>query len=66
MLDSIGMPYAEAWRMLRPIAARLGCPRPSYPTVRRLLIAERRKKIERKETVERIYGDMFREAVPRL
>ena len=37
VLDAFGMPYAEAWRLLRPVAARLGIPRPSYSTVRRRL-----------------------------
>ena len=44
VLDAFGMPYAEAWRLLRPVAARLGIPRPSYSTVRRIVIAERKQK----------------------
>ena len=39
VLDALGMPYAEAWRLLRPVAARLGIPRPSYSSVRRIVIA---------------------------
>lgn len=64
VLDAIGMPYAEAWRMLRPVAARVGLPRPSYFTVRRVVIAERRRKHERAEALDRILADLLRGMPP--
>lgn len=66
VLDATGMPYAEAWRMLRPVAARLGVPRPSYSTVRRFLVAERRRKRERLDELDRVLADVFRGLGPVL
>ena len=65
-LDADGLPYAEAWRMLRPVAARLGIPRPSYPTVRRFLIEERRRKARRTEPLERAVTDALKGLAPRF
>lgn len=65
-LDADGLPYAELWRRLTPIAARIGAPRPSYWMVRRLALAERRRARERAEYVERIVVDLMRGVVPRL
>ena len=59
VLDAFGMPYAEAWRLLRPVAGRLGVPRPSYSTVRRILIAERARKRRRAEDLDRLLADLF-------
>ena len=59
ILDAFGMPYAEAWRLLRPVAARLGIPRPSYSTVRRTVIAERRRKNENVELLDVLLADLF-------
>ena len=59
VLDAFGMPYAEAWRLLRPVAARLGIPRPSYSSVRRIVIAERRRKQENAELLDLLLADLF-------
>lgn len=59
VLDAFGMPYAEAWRLLRPVAARLDVPRPSYSTVRRVVIAERRRKQENIELLDVLLADLF-------
>ena len=59
VLDAFDMPYAEAWRLLRPVAARLGVPRPSYSSVRRIVIAERRRKRRRADDLDRLLADLF-------
>jgi hypothetical protein len=59
VLDAFGMPYAEAWRLLRPVAARLEIPRPSYFTVRRVLIAERERKRRNADVLDQILGDLL-------
>jgi hypothetical protein len=64
VLDAIGLPYAEMWRTLRPIAARLDCPRPSYWKVRRVLIEERRRKLERAAVASELVGDMITGKLP--
>jgi hypothetical protein len=66
ILDAFGMPYAEALRMLVPVAVRLGIPRPSYFTVRRILIAERARKRRHADDLDRLLGDLFAGRVPRL
>jgi hypothetical protein len=63
-LDVVGLPCAEAWRLLRPVAARLDTPRPSYSSVRRILIAERERKRRNKEDWDRFLGDMLAGRVP--
>jgi hypothetical protein len=60
VLDAFGMPYAEAWRLLRPVAARLGIPRPSYSSVRRIVIVERKRKRENAELLDVLLADLFR------
>jgi hypothetical protein len=60
------MPYAEALRMLRPVAERIGVPRPSYSSVRRIVIAERRRKEERAEYVGTLFTEMVRGLPPHL
>jgi hypothetical protein len=64
VLDAFGMPYAEAWRLLRPVSARLGVPRPSYSSVRRILIAERARKQENADLLDVLLADLFRGRFP--
>jgi len=52
VLDGEGLPFAELWRLLRPVASRLGEPRPSYSEVRRLAIAIRPVKRRRKKELD--------------
>lgn len=59
VLDAFGMPYAEAWRLLRPVSARLGVPRPSYSSVRRIVIAERSRKKENADLLDVLLADLF-------
>jgi hypothetical protein len=59
VLDAFGMPYAEAWRLLRPVATRLGIPRPSYSSVRRIVIAERERKRRNSDELDRLLADLF-------
>ena len=59
VLDAFGMPYAEAWRLLRPVSARLGVPRPSYSSVRRIVIAERSRKRENADLLDVLLADLF-------
>jgi hypothetical protein len=59
VLDAIGLPYAEAWRMLQPTAARLGVPRPSYSSVRRIVIAERARKQRNADDLDRLIADLL-------
>ena len=65
VLDSDGLPYAEALRQLVPVARRLGIPRPSYSSVRRFLVDERRRKAVRTERLERVLVDLSRGMAPR-
>ena len=64
ILDAVGMPYAEAWRLLRPVAARLGIPRPSYSSVRRIVIAERERKRRRADELDQLLSDLFTGRAP--
>jgi hypothetical protein len=64
LLDEFDLAYAEAWRLLRPVAARLGIPRPSYSTVRRICIAERERKRRNKDELDRFIGDVLAGKVP--
>lgn len=66
ILDALGMAYAESQRMLVPVAIRLGIPRPSYYTVRRILIAERARKRRNADDLDRLLSDLFAGRVPRL
>jgi hypothetical protein len=59
ILDAFGMPYAEAWRLLTPVAVRLGIPRPSYSAVRRILISERARKRRNADDLDRLLADLF-------
>jgi hypothetical protein len=59
MLAPVDLGYAEAWRLLRPVSARIGVPRPSYWRVRRFLIEERRRVRLRRERRDRILADLM-------
>jgi hypothetical protein len=59
ILDAGGLPYAEAWRLLRPVAARLGIPRPSYSSVRRIVLAERERKRRNADELDRLLADLL-------
>jgi hypothetical protein len=48
-LDEDDMPVAATWRLVSEIAANAGLPRPSYPHIRRLVLAERRRRRARAE-----------------
>ena len=48
---------AVTWRLVGETAAKVGLPRPSYPHVRRLVAAERRRRAARRE-----FRDVLREA----
>lgn len=52
--------------MLRPVAGRLGIPRPSYSTVRRICIAERARKQARKDELDWLLGDLLAGRVPHV
>jgi hypothetical protein len=65
-LDSPGLSYAEAWRLLLPVAERLAQPRPSYFTVRRTLIAERRRRSRRKAAYDRVLTAVVTGRTPSL
>ena len=51
-LDEDGAPTAATWRLVGQTAMRAGLPRPSYPHVRRLVAAERRRRSARNELRE--------------
>jgi len=65
VLASVDVSYAEAWRLLRPVAARLDRPRPSYSRVRRALEHERRQRARSQANVERVISDLLAGLVPR-
>ena len=64
--DHRGLSYAEAWRLLLPVAERLGRPRPSYFTVRRTLIVERHRRAWRKAAFDSVLGAVVAGRVPSL
>lgn len=66
MLEAVDLPYAELWRALRPVSARLGIPRPGYWMVRKILIEERRRKLERLERLGDFAEDLAKGVFPRL
>jgi hypothetical protein len=58
---------AEAWRRLSPLARRLGVRRPSYQTVRRLLVLERelrQLRRARRRVNETLLADLLAGKVP--
>lgn len=48
-LDEDDVPAAATWRLVGETAAKVGLPRPSYPHVRRLVAAERRRRAAQQE-----------------
>lgn len=60
-LDRDDQPIAETWRLVSESAATLGLPRPSYPNVRRLVLAERLRRRLRREL-----QDVLKEAASAL
>ncbi len=60
VLDAVGLPYAEMWRTLGPIAARAGVARPSYWHVRRFLRDEQARKAERDYELDLMLRDYSR------
>lgn len=56
-LDEDGVPVAATWRAVGEAAAKVGLPQPSYPHLRRLVLAERRRRVARREL-----RDVLREA----
>jgi hypothetical protein len=54
-----GMPYAELWRALIPVAIRIDRPRPTYWQVRRFATEERRRQAERRELIESIADEIL-------
>jgi hypothetical protein len=56
-LDEDDAPMATTWRMVGETAAKVGLPRPSYPHIRRLVQAERRRRAAHREL-----RDVLREA----
>ena len=66
ILATIDVSYAEAWRLLRPVAARLDRPRPSYWLVRRVLEQERRRRERSHAQIEAVVSDLLAGLVPRV
>jgi len=66
ILASIDVSYAEAWRLLRPVASRLDRPRPSYWHVRRVLEQERRRRERSRAQVEEVVSDLLAGLIPRV
>jgi hypothetical protein len=66
LLSGAELSYAEAWRRLVPVAARIQESRPSYPTVRRVLIEQRRERRRRKERLEPVLVDLLKGRIPNL
>lgn len=64
LLAVFDVSYAEAWRLLRPVAARLGIPRPSYYSVRRILMVERAQNRRRKDELDRLMSDLLTGRAP--
>jgi hypothetical protein len=64
LLARTNVPTADAWRLLEPTAARLGIPKPSYFTVRRVLRAERFRLRRRRERSDVILGELLAGRVP--
>lgn len=56
-LDEEDAPVAATWRLVGELSRNAGLPRPSYPHVRRLVAAERRRRAARAEL-----RDVLREA----
>ncbi len=59
LLAALDCPYAEAYRRLRPLAARLDVPRPSYKRVSRIMREERRRLSAQDAVLEEMLGDVL-------
>jgi hypothetical protein len=66
ILSGTEISAAEALRSLIPVATRIGVPRPSYSTVRRLLIEQRSRRKRRREVLEPILVDLLTGRIPNL
>ena len=66
VLSGTEISYAEAARRIAPVAARIGLPRPSYPTVRRVLIEQRLERRRRREVLDPILTDLLVGRTPNL
>jgi hypothetical protein len=66
ILAATDVSYAEAWRLLRPVAARLDRPRPSYFLLRRALERERRHRERLRAHVEQVVSDLLAGLIPRV
>ena len=64
LLDAVDRPYAEVWRALRPVAADLARPCPSYGCVREFLIFERRRKLAREALMDAVVGELLSGRAP--
>lgn len=64
VLACFDLSHAEAWRLLRPVAARIGVPRPSYSTARRILVAERERSRRRADELDRILAPILAGRAP--
>ena len=59
LLATLDCPYAEAYRRLRPLAAMLDVPRPSYKRVSRIMREERRRIVARDRLVDETISDIL-------
>jgi hypothetical protein len=64
-LDDEGRPIAETCRRVGEVAARLGVPRPSYVHIRRIVVAERQLKHERRELENQVAAALLAGRLPR-
>ena len=61
-----GVPYAEAWRRLIPVAVRIEKPRPSYKLVREFMERERELGARRRAARDEVLVDLAKQRIPRL
>ena len=65
-LDRDGEPVAATWRRVGETAAKLGIPRPSYPHIRRVVLAERRRRSEVREVLLEVASTFAAGRVPQF
>lgn len=65
-LDRDGQPIAETWRRVSVAAVEAGLPRPSYANVRRLVLAERRRRRDVSDVVQQTVATVAAGRVPAL
>jgi hypothetical protein len=63
-LDQDDEPVAATWRRVGDSAAKLGLPRPSYPHIRRVVLAERRRRREVSEVLLEVANTFAAGRVP--